>query len=159
PIKDASGGGMSSVFPKPDWQAGFNVPDDGVRDVPDVALGADGNDPGFVVSTQPKGSKKPYFTNTGGTSIPDPKFAGLSRLIARAQGVTRLGNINARLYELGNLQSPASGLHDITGGNNDDGAITGYRAGPGFDLVTGWGTPDMATLVAAFPGAAASAGE
>jgi hypothetical protein len=82
-----------------------------------------------------------------------------SRLVAQSQGVTRLGNINPRLYELGNLQSPTSGLHDITSGNNDDGAILGYGAALGYDQVTGWGTPNIALLVAAFPGAALSTKE
>jgi hypothetical protein len=83
-------------------------------------------------------------------------WAGVSRLIAQAQGVTRLGNINSRLYELGNLQSASSGLHDVTAGNNANNGIPGYSAGVGYDLVTGWGSPDIAKLVAAFPGAAAS---
>jgi len=55
-------------------------------------------------------------------------WAALTRLIAQAQGVTRLGNINPRLYELGNLLNPALGLHDITIGNNDDNGIKGYDA-------------------------------
>ena len=42
-------------------------------------------------------------------------------------------------------------FHDITTGNNTvtypGGAVTGYRAGPGWDPVTGWGTPDAQVLV------------
>jgi subtilase family serine protease len=165
PIKDSSGGGPSVLFPKPAWQAGVGVPPDGARDIPDVAMGAngslvaaggEGNLPGFFVATQKSTDPAPTFNITGGTSIASPMWAGVSRLIAQAQGVTRLGNINQRLYELGNLQSLSSGLHDITEGNNSDGGIAGYSAGPGFDLATGWGSPDIAKLVAAFPGAAAT---
>jgi subtilase family serine protease len=165
PTKDASGGGPSVIFNKPAWQTGAGVPNDSARDVPDVAAGADGPLvgvtpalalPGFFVSTQKTTDPNPTFALTGGTSIATPMWAGVSRLIAQAQGVTRLGNINARLYELGNLQSAASGLHDITAGTNDNNGIPGYSAGAGYDLVTGWGSPDIARLVAAFPGAVAS---
>ena len=165
PIKDSGGGGPSVIFPKPAWQAGVGVPPDGARDIPDIAMGAngslesagaEGNLPGFFVATQKSSDPAPTFNITGGTSIASPMWAGVSRLVAQAQGVTRLGNINQRLYQLGNLQSLNSGLHDVTAGNNNDGGITGYSAGPGFDLATGWGSPDIAKLVAAFPGAAAT---
>ncbi len=178
PIKDATGGGQSTLFPKPAWQKGFGVPDDGVRDVPDIALGANGDGaPGFFIATchelpcnlpatieqcNDKNKDTICFTTSGGTSIASPMWAALSRLIAQSQGVTRLGNINPRLYELGNLLNPVLGLHDITIGNNvdnpctDGNCITGYDAGPGFDLVSGWGTPDFAALVASFPGASAT---
>jgi len=153
PAKDASGGGKSQIYTKPDWQTGFNVPNDGARDVPDVAMGANGNAPGFFAYSLQQGQDEVQLVTTGGTSIATPMWAGVSRLIANAQGVARLGNVNPRLYELGNLQSPSSGLHDIVAGNNDDSGIPGFNAGPGYDQVTGWGSPDIALLVAAFPGA------
>jgi subtilase family serine protease len=156
PVKDSSGGGKSVVFTKPPWQTGFNVPNDGARDVPDISMGADGSAPGFFVYSRRAGASMSLVA-TGGTSIASPMWAAISRLIAQSQGVTRLGNINQRLYELGNLQSPTSGLHDVTSGNNDDGEIPGYSAGIGYDQVTGWGSPNIALLVAAFPGAALSA--
>jgi subtilase family serine protease len=159
PVKDSSGGGKSVVFTKPSWQAGLNVPDDGARDVPDISMGADGGAPGFFVYSREAGTRVASLVATGGTSIASPMWAAISRLVAQSQGVTRLGNINPRLYELGNLQSPISGLHDITSGNNDDGTIPGYGAALGYDQVTGWGTPNIALLVAAFPGAALSAKE
>lgn len=130
----------------------INLPGRPEREFPTTALAL----PGFFVSTQKTTDPAPTFALTGGTSIATPMWAGVSRLIAQAQGMTRLGNINARLYELGNLQSAASGLHDITAGTNDNNGIPGYPAGAGYDLVTGWGSPDIAKLVAAFPGAVAS---
>jgi subtilase family serine protease len=157
PVKDSGGGGKSVVFAKPAWQTGINVPDDGARDVPDISMGADANAPGFFVYSRKAGAKSASLVATGGTSIASPMWAAISRLIAQSQGVTRLGNINPRLYELGDLQSPTSGLHDVTIGNNADGEIPGYSAGPGYDQVTGWGSPNIALLVAAFPGAALSA--
>jgi len=156
PIKDASGGGKSTIFVKPPWQTGPGVPNDGVRDVPDVSMGANGKFPGYWVATQREGDTAPSWLGTGGTSIASPMWAGISRVIAQGEGVTRLGNINARLYELGSLANPKFGLHDITEGNNNDNGVIGYDAGPGFDLVTGWGSPDIALLVAAFPGSSAT---
>ena len=153
------------IFGKPAWQTGVGVPNDAARDIPDVAMGADGPAvgvtpaialPGFFVATQKTTDPAPTFALTGGTSISTPMWAGVSRLVAQAQGVTRLGNIDSRLYELGNLQSANSGLHDVIAGNNANNGIPGYSAGVGYDLVTGWGSPDIAKLVAAFPGAAAS---
>jgi kumamolisin len=45
------------------------------------------------------------------------------------------------LYRLGNSASYGQVFHDIvTGGNKH------YRAGPGWDPITGWGTPDVAAL-------------
>jgi hypothetical protein len=35
-------------------------------------------------------------------------------------------------------------------GNNAGPRTQGYNAGPGYDLVTGWGTPDVANLIAAW---------
>ncbi|HLH76560.1 MAG TPA: S53 family serine peptidase [Candidatus Binataceae bacterium] len=178
PIKDSGGGGYSQVFNKPPWQSGLGVPNDGARDIPDVSMGANGMIagappsavmPGFFVATlQGPNSRfntcspnnQPCFTLTAGTSIATPMWAGISRLIAQAQGVTRLGNINNRLYELAAVEytHPGSnlGLHDVTSGNNGDGGIPGYSAGPGYDLATGLGSPDIAKLVAAFPGAEAT---
>ena len=155
--KNSTGGGRSVVFTKPSWQAGLNVPTDGYRDIPDIAIGANGKDsPAFFVYSRSQGESSVSLVATGGTSIATPMWAGISRLIAQAEGVTRLGNINQRLYELGDLQSLASGLHDVTSGNNDNSGITGYRAGTGYDQVTGWGSPNIAMLVNAFPGAAFS---
>jgi len=179
PIKDAGAGGYSQVFSKPPWQSGPGVPNDGARDIPDVSMGANGMIagggppttvmPGFFVATlQAPGSRfntcspnnQPCFTLTGGTSLATPMWAGISRLIAQAQGVTRLGNVNNRLYELAAVESahPGSnlGLHDITSGNNGDGGIPGYSAAPGYDLATGLGSPDIAQLVANFTGAKAT---
>ena len=59
-------------------------------------------------------------------------------------GKGRVGFANPALYALG--RSKPGVFHDITGGNN-----LFYSAGPGWDFVTGWGTPDVAKLYAAWP--------
>src|SRR5205823_6287676 len=47
----ATGGGVSSLFLNPSWQAGAGVPNDGARDVPDVSLAASANHDGYMIYT------------------------------------------------------------------------------------------------------------
>jgi kumamolisin len=63
-----------------------------------------------------------------------------------------IGFLNPYLYALG---ASGKGFHGVTVGNNSDNGVTGYDAAPGWNLATGWGTPDIAQL---FGGPAALAG-
>ncbi|WP_233574154.1 hypothetical protein [Amycolatopsis panacis] len=51
-----------------------------------------------------------------------------------------LGNLNQKFYDIGNGSDYGTGLHDVTKGNNDFNGKTGFRAGRGYDQVTGWGS-------------------
>jgi subtilase family serine protease len=147
----STGGGESSVFAKPAYQTGQGVPNDGKRDIPDVALGASLNLPGFYVSNDVSGT--PTLEIFGGTSISVQIWAGLTRLIGKMVGGNppgRLGNINLRIYQMANANYAASGLFDVVSGNNTFNGVTGFNAGPGFDLTTGWGSPNFAVFAAAF---------
>ncbi|HYL35661.1 MAG TPA: S53 family peptidase [Bryobacteraceae bacterium] len=155
----SSGGGASWLFSKPSWQAGPGVPDDGARDVPDVALTASWvHDPFALVSGG-------YFQPNGGTSAATPAFAGIVSLLnqylvaAGAQSSPGLGNINPGLYAL--AQTAPSAFHDITSGSNIVPCVInstqdctsgsfGYNAGPGYDLVTGLGSVDAYALARAW---------
>jgi hypothetical protein len=53
-----------------------------------------------------------------------------------------LGFLNPAIYHLA-----GKGFHDITRGDNSAAGVSGFQAGPGWDLATGWGTPDAAALV------------
>jgi kumamolisin len=55
-----------------------------------------------------------------------------------------LGFIQPALYSL-----QGKDFHAITQGNNNFDAVTGYQAGAGYNLVTGWGTPMADQLVPA----------
>ena len=153
----ATGGGISAVFSKPAYQRGV-TPADGKRDVPDVALMASPDQPGVFLGDDPSdpGSACPsggacLECCAGGTSLSAPVWAAISRLIAQSAGA-RLGNMNPRLYQLGALENtPQVGLRDVTAGSNDFDGVTGFTAGPGYDLSSGWGTADIAQLVASFP--------
>ncbi len=102
------------------------------------------------------------FEGGGGTSLSAPAFAGMMALVAQAHGSPadnyRLGQADVVLYQL--AQSKYSTIfHDVTTGNNsvacasgtpDCGTnlfMTGYNAGPGYDLASGLGSVDVAAMV------------
>jgi len=162
----ASGGGLSSVYKKPAWQTGPGVPNDGARDVPDVALAAsDAHDPYIVFS-------EGVAFGVGGTSAAAPSFAGMIALLNQylvqnqVQAKSGLGNINPKLY--GMASTGASGIfHDVTTGDNivpcqvgtancASGSL-GYTAGVGYDLVTGLGSVNAYNLITAWGGIPVSA--
>ena len=155
----ASGGGASALFPKPSWQTGAGVPNDGARDVPDVSIAASAYHDGYYIIND--GS----FVPIGGTSVGGPQFAGIAALLSQylvdngLQSSPNLGNVNPTLYPL----APVTGVfHDITTGNNIvnpceglrdcTSPSIGYEAGPGYDQVTGLGTPNVYNLVTAWRG-------
>jgi hypothetical protein len=140
----AGGGGASSLFNKPSWQTGVpNIPADGKRDVPDIALDASVDHDGYLLCTQvtTDGSPNTYvsscqsnsfrlsdpgqsdndgLTTVGGTSVAAPEFNGLLAIIEQKLGVNGgLGNVNPALYAMAsNATTYASAFHDITLGNN-----------------------------------------
>lgn len=142
----ASGGGASTVFPKPGWQTGPGVPDDGARDVPDVALAAARHTAYIYLEEQQQ-------LSIGGTSGASPAFAGLMALVVQ-RARERQGYANIWLYVLAAHQAAGTGpavFHDVTSGNNSVPGVAGYAAGPGYDQVTGLGSPDGAALVNGWP--------
>ncbi len=158
----AGGGGASAFFAKPIWQTGAGVPADGRRDVPDLSLSSSGQIDGYLYCSQ--GSCVSGFRDTdqslnvaGGTSAAAPSLAGLLAIIAGGTGSTGLGNANPNLYAV--AASAQSAFHDVTAGNNivpckhgsPDCAANapfelGYRAGAGYDRVTGLGSVDAGVL-------------
>jgi pseudomonalisin len=142
----ASGGGASTFFTKPSWQSAPGVPDDGRRDVPDVALAA-ANHTGYIYLEDQQQH------TIGGTSGAAPSVAGMMALLVQ-RAHRRQGNVNPSLYMLGTGQYTGKGpvvFHDVTSGNNSVPGVGGYGAGPGYDQVTGLGTIDGAALVDGWP--------
>ncbi|MBI4852273.1 MAG: S8/S53 family peptidase [Acidobacteria bacterium] len=143
-----SGGGVSNFFPITDYQSSAGIFLQG-RTVPDVALLADPSQPGFFVV------RDGFTTVTGGTSASTPVWAGIFALTNQFSESKGLGNANPRIYNLGQQQqmsaSPLRGFfNDITSGNNNGGGLIGYMAQPGYDLCTGWGTPNTDRFVRSF---------
>jgi kumamolisin len=90
----------------------------------------------------------------GGTSFAAPMWAGYIALVNQQYAannpsatVKSVGFIDPIIYPIGLGSSYSADFHDITSGISG-----GYSAVKGFDLVTGWGTPNGADLINALAG-------
>src|SRR5204863_3290012 len=140
-----SGGGPSAYVTRPSYQAGV-VTQTTMRANPDVAY--DGSpSTGFAVydSTNYNGTSYGWVT-IGGTSAGAPQWAAL--LAIADQGRARNGqpalNSASPQEVMTTLYKNPGDLHDITTGTST--GSPNYAAGPGYDYVTGLGSP-MADLV------------
>ena len=143
----ASGGGVSTQMRKPAYQTGPGVPADGFRDQPDVSFMASPLTSGYAVVVEGQ------VMVIGGTSVATPSWAGIVALLNQAVAANGAGAINDSLYALGRQQYGSTGLavfFDIGAGNNSFDGVRGFSAGPGFDLASGWGSPNVAALVRGF---------
>jgi subtilase family serine protease len=158
-----SGGGFSHVFARPSYQdtlpAG-STPIGAMRGVPDVGYQASSRTGVLVYDTAPgdaqNGTTCPAgdpcsagWYVVGGTSSSCPQWAGLVAIADQIAG-HGLGLINPALYALASGPDYSTYFYDVTTGNNQaDPSVPGYPATPGWDPVTGLGTPNAATLVPA----------
>jgi subtilase family serine protease len=140
---EASGGGYSTLFARPAYQdgvAGIGA----TRGVPDVAANADSATAMAMVLSGD------VLLPAAGTSAATPLWAGVIAL-ADQQAGRHLGFVNPALYAIARGPAYHRAFHDvITGGNSvlwPTGVFTGYTAGPGWDPVTSWGSPDAQYLV------------
>jgi pseudomonalisin len=169
----ATGGGISAYIPTPSWQVGPGVPGAQGRYTPDVSFTASAHDGYFAclassgnscVSDSSGSFRFEYFY---GTSASTPDMAGVAALLNQQSGAAQ-GNLNPRLYELAAIPANAV-FHDVTvassGVNNCDvavpslcnnstpgptslsGGLNGYLVGAGYDLATGLGSIDVASLL------------
>jgi subtilase family serine protease len=151
---DASGGGYSSLFHRPSYQDGLYRAR-ATRGVPDVAANA-GFTTGMAIAYD-DGSLR----EATGTSASTPLWAGVIALADQEAG-RHLGFVNPAIYAIAHGPAYHRAFHDVVTGDNSviwpTGVFVGYNAGPGWDPVTGWGSPDAQYLVpllahAAGPGA------
>ncbi|MBV8463536.1 MAG: IPT/TIG domain-containing protein, partial [Acidimicrobiales bacterium] len=149
----ATGGGNSVVFAAPSWQqipAAQNPfttfacpPPHGTtqcREVPDVAATAD---PGHGDIVFVGGA----WLAAGGTSAASPLWAALVADLGQGCAASA-GFLNSQLYPAGASGSPP--FHDVVaGGTNNIGGLptTDYPTTTGYDLTTGWGSPDAPALL------------
>lgn len=138
-----TGGGFSHLFPRPGYQDGVSGAG-ATRTVPDVAADA-APSTGMALAVSESDSTYTIF-GASGTSAGTPLWAALIALANQAAGHD-LGLVNPAIYRIGH----SAAFHDVTTGDNtvtiSDETITGYPAAPGYDPVTGWGTPDARTLI------------
>jgi len=151
PQPGASGGGFSRLFARPAYQDG--VPGIGAtRGVPDVAADGSGATGMALAFSTAGGSYE--LIGAGGTSAGAPFWAGLIALADQEAGHP-LGFVNPAIYRIARGPLYHKAFRDVTTGNNSvtltstspPVTITGYQAGPGWDPVTGWGTPDAQVLI------------
>jgi len=141
----ASGGGVSRVFSLPSYQASVSflteTSGSSGRGVPDVALNAD-PDTGYAVVFQGAA------TVVGGTSVGSPIWAAFTALLNQHranQGMAPIGSLIHRIYQRA-ATNPAL-FRDITVGNNNYFGVVGYDCQPGWDAVTGFGSPNLSQWI------------
>jgi pseudomonalisin len=128
----AGGGGQSLLEAAPSYQAGVGGSNLGLRrGVPDVAFDADPNS-GFNVIVGGQ------TTVVGGTSGSSPSWLGIWARTQAAHG-GKLGFANATIYA-----EPSTSFNDIVIGTN-----VLYPVTPGYDYVTGRGTPNITSFIGA----------
>jgi len=135
---NATSGGVSVKFGRPDWQSAVLVPNrhDGQpgRGIPDVVASADFLAP-LIVHGRPM--------TIGGISAAMPMWAGLIARINQALGYN-VGYLNPRLYrEIG----PEGVFRNVTVGANGVSGVEGNSARSGWSPVAGWGSPDGTKLL------------
>jgi len=140
-----SGGGISpDDVALPGWQTwlnGVNSSSLYIRNAPDVAMEA--NFDNYVCGEDDGPSS--CAGDWGGTSFAAPRWAGFMALInqqALSAGKSTVGFANPDIYGIGESSSYHTDFHDITSGSNG-----AYSAAAGYDLVTGWGTPNGQNLI------------
>ncbi|MGH2443251.1 MAG: S53 family peptidase [Chloroflexota bacterium] len=141
-----SGGGRETHLLRRRWQAAPTMPDGRQRWSPDVAfLG----DPHTGVNYISHGQ----WMQAGGTSLGAPAWSAAWALISQSLSPpsqvpgTVLQPAARSIYSIGNSSQYRATFHDVRRGSNGR-----YRAGPGWDAVTGWGTPNVVNLAAAVSG-------
>jgi subtilase family serine protease len=123
-----SGGGVSTIEKEPSYQQTYGVQGTGgYRGVPDVSYNADPSTGVLVYDSTPYNGETGWWI-VGGTSAGAPQWAAIQALGLSAS--------NANFYADAKSASYASYFRDITSGSNGN-----YSAGPGYDLVTGLGSP------------------
>lgn len=138
PLSQGTGGGISALFDRPPWQRAVSATTDVNRRLtPDIAAVADPFTGVQIIYKQ-----TPVLG--GGTSQSAPIWAGLAAMMneyLQAHGGRPLGFINPLLYRIA-AGAPWPAFRDVSlGGNAVD------TAGPGYDMATGLGTPNVENLV------------
>ncbi len=150
---DGGGGISPDGYAIPSWQtstaAGCSSCSKTYRNAPDVSANA--NFTFYVCADQTTCTANNY----GGTSFAAPMWAGYLALVnqqAVANGNHTVGFINPSLYSIGLSSNYGADFHDVTSGSN------GFSATTGYDLATGWGSPNGAGLIAALAGSSSGPG-
>ena len=120
----ATGSALSAVYARPSWQNGVKkITGSAMRSYPDISM-----------------------HGTDGTSEASPLMAGALALAVQANHGHNLGNIDKALYTKLGPAGAKDGVLDIVNGSNQlnpvVSSVPGFTAGPGYDVLSGWGTID-----------------
>jgi subtilase family serine protease len=145
-----SGSGVSQYFAEPGYErdnlnSSLQSTLKGYRGLPDIAYNADPSTAILIYLSFQPGQAGYYLI--GGTSEGSPQWSGLIADGNQLAGHP-LGFLNESLYEIGHSHDASEFYHDVTSGNNSAAGIRGYNAMPGWNLVTGWGSPKASNLLA-----------
>jgi kumamolisin len=134
PLSQGTAGGVSALFERPDWQAALDPGRGaGMRLTPDISAVADPFTGVRIVFNQQE-------LVGGGTSLSAPLWAGMTAVMNQYlvdNGGRPVGDLNPVLYEMAEAARLPAFRDVVLGGNAVD------AAGPGYDLVSGLGTPDV----------------
>jgi subtilase family serine protease len=167
----ATGGGLSTVYGRPDFQSSVAGVVGNHRGVPDLAWNAAVNGGVLVWHTYFPEVSGTAWGVFGGTSASSPQVAALTAIANQSRataGKPGIGNLNQVIYSSGFAN--ATTFSDITAhtygtaasgvlqdnrlwefaadGSVHPGAVPGYPTTPGYDLTTGWGSPKAAGYIA-----------
>ncbi len=140
-----SGGGVSTNYTIPSWQQDIDMSNNQgsttMRNTPDVALVAKN------IYVRVDGSDQ----NVEGTSAAAPLWAGFAALAnqqANSQSISPIGFINPTIDPIGHGNSHDHSFHDIATGNNTSSSSPNkFYAELGYDLCTGWGSPNGMKMI------------
>jgi hypothetical protein len=147
----ATGGGILNGVNIPDYQVGVSMNTNGgstqYRNYPDVAMVAANVEFFFNGASSP----------TGGTSASAPLWAGFMALVNQFNqkngGAGKAGFINPTIYDIGLTRGTANDLYKVcfndindNGNNGVGGGGSGFNAVAGYDLCTGWGSPQAGLI-------------
>ncbi|HWE39804.1 MAG TPA: choice-of-anchor Q domain-containing protein, partial [Isosphaeraceae bacterium] len=136
-----SGGGTSPYESEPAFQKG--VQSTGFRTIPDVSFVADPNTGVAIYDSFDNTDGSGAWFQIGGTSLASPSWAGILAVVDQGRAIVGAGPLDGASETLPFLYALSSGdFHDITAGSNG-----GYNAGPGYDEVTGLGSPKADSLI------------
>ena len=145
-LGSSSGGGISTTYVLPTWQAGIKTNSNGAstshRNIPDVSIVGDNV---FIVADNGQAEI------SGGTSASAQLWAGLMALINQqsvAKGHGPIISFNTNIYALYKSPDYLASFEDITLGNNTNGTV-GFFATADYDLCTGIGSPAGGSLILA----------
>jgi len=145
----SSGGRSTNGLAIPSYQVpvinSSNQGSTSLRNIPDIAAEAN-TDNYFCANGSCQGG-------VGGTSLAAPRWAGFLALANQQAQGRPIGFLNPTLYALGQGANYHSDLHDVTSGNNFNSSSPSlFSAVTGYDLTTGWGSPNGQSLINALSG-------